>query len=246
MPERIPNSVAKRVVFRAIGSSDHVTPATAKTISVTISKNGGAFGNPAAGATSATEISSGFYYFDLGTGDTATAGPLAWRGAGTGIDDVGDVYEVVSAANAGFSALPDTACATNGSLITAGTGTAQLSVSAGRANADVINWNGSTAPAMTGDAFARLGAPAGASIAADIAAVPTATQNADALLNRDMGVVSDTNARSPLNALRFIRNKWSIAGTTLTVTKEDDSTSAWTATVSTSSGAQPVVGNDPA
>ena len=37
---------------------------------------------------------------------------------------------------------------------------------------NVINWKGATAPAMTGDAFARLGAPAGASIAADIAAVP--------------------------------------------------------------------------
>jgi len=35
-------------------------------------------------------------------------------------------------------------------------------------DASVINWKGATAPAMTGDAFARLGAPAGASIAADL------------------------------------------------------------------------------
>jgi len=75
--------------------------------------------------------------------------------------------------------------------------------------------------------------------------IPTATQNADALLNRDMSAVSDTNARSPLNALRFIRNKWSIAGTTLTVTKEDDATSAWTATVTAAPGADPISGNDP-
>lgn len=75
---------------------------------------------------------------------------------------------------------------------------------------------------------------------------PTATQNADALLNRDMSVVSDTTARSPLNALRFLRNKWSVAGTTLTVTKEDDSSAAWTATVSTDATADPIVGNDPA
>ena len=78
-----------------------------------------------------------------------------------------------------------------------------------------------------------------------IGIVPTAIENADALLNRDMSAVSDSNARSPLNALRFLRNKWSISGATLTVTKENDSTSAWTATVSTTAGADPVTGNDP-
>lgn len=41
--------------------------------------------------------------------------------------------------------------------------------------ADVVDWKGSTAPAMTGDAFARLGAPAGASVSADIAAVKVDT-----------------------------------------------------------------------
>jgi hypothetical protein len=75
--------------------------------------------------------------------------------------------------------------------------------------------------------------------------IPTALQNADALLNRDMSAVSDTNARSPLNALRFVRNKWSISGTTLTVTKENDTTTAWTATVTASPGADPISGNDP-
>lgn len=68
----------------------------------------------------------------------------------------------------------------------------------------------------------------------------------DALLNRDMSAVSDTNSRSPLNALRVLRNKWSISGTTLTVTKENDSTSAWTAALSTNAAAEPVTGSDPA
>ena len=75
---------------------------------------------------------------------------------------------------------------------------------------------------------------------------PTAVENADALLNRDMSAISDGNARSPLNALRFLRNKWSISGTTLTVTKEDDSTSAWTSTVTEDASANPITGNDPA
>lgn len=73
----------------------------------------------------------------------------------------------------------------------------------------------------------------------------TANQIADAILNRDMSAVSDTTARSMLNALRFLRNKWSVSGTTLTVTKEDDTTSAWTATVSTDAAADPVTGSDP-
>ena len=41
----------------------------------------------------------------------------------------------------------------------------------GQVDVNVTNWKGSTAPAMTGDAFARLGAPAGASVSADIAQV---------------------------------------------------------------------------
>lgn len=76
--------------------------------------------------------------------------------------------------------------------------------------------------------------------------IPTATQNADALLNRDMSAVSDTTARSPLNALRFLRNLWSISGTTLTVKKEDDSTTAWTSVVTPAPGADPISGSDPA
>jgi hypothetical protein len=83
-------------------------------------------------------------------------------------------------------------------------------------------------------------------IGASELAADAATEIADAILNRDMSAVTDSNARSPLNALRFLRNKWSIAGTTLTVTKENDSTEAWTTELSSDAGAEPVVGSDPA
>jgi hypothetical protein len=444
MPERIPKSTAKKVVFRAIASSDHFTPATGKTIAITISKNGAtSFSNPNAGATNATEMASGFYKFDLDTTDTGTSGPLAWRAAGTGIDDVGDVYEVVNATNGGFTALPDTACTTNASLLTSGTGTDQISVASGRVDlgkalgtavtldsnnvlnvsakylagtaltgrdigtsvlvsagtgtgqldftsgvvkANATQWLGGTIPAVNvtgvplvdlkyvlgtispaaagsvradavtgavgsvtgavgsvtgnvgGNVTGSVGSVASGGIssssfasgaiganelaadavteiaagmlellrtsglvevasgspgeyeftadalrkaptgsgggggscpsAADIAdavwdealaghaiagsagdylgAIPTATENADELLNRDMSAVSDTNARSPLNALRAIRNKWSVAAGTYTVRKEDDTTTAWTASVSTDAAADPVTGSDPA
>jgi hypothetical protein len=68
---------------------------------------------------------------------------------------------------------------------------------------------------------------------------------ADALLKRDMSAVTGEAARSPLNAFRFLRNKWTLAASTLTVTKEDDATTAWTAAVSTDAAAVPVVGSDP-
>lgn len=157
---------------------------------------------------------------------------------------------------------------------------------ANQVDSNVIDWKSATAPAMTGDAFARLGAPAGASvsadvaaiksdtgtiltdvnsgagaiytrigapagasIAADIAALPTATVNADALLNRDMSTGTDTGSttvRTVRQALRFLRNKWAISAGTLTVFKEDDATSSWTSTVTTDPAALPIVSTDPA
>lgn len=85
-------------------------------------------------------------------------------------------------------------------------------------------------------------------ILADVTGLNGATPNslADALLNRDMSAVSDTNARSPLNALRILRNKWSIAAGTLTVTKEDDATSAWSAALTDDATANPITASDPA
>jgi len=111
------------------------------------------------------------------------------------------------------------------------------------------------------------GAPAGATLAADVAALkgvadtiagdtttdipnlidalPTAIENADALLNRDMSAVSDTNARSPLNALRILRNKVTTGAGILTVTKENDTTTAWAAAVTSDIAANPITSIDP-
>lgn len=137
MAERIPQSVAYLVVFRAYLTDGSV--ATGKTIAITISKNGGAFGNPNAGATNATEISSGFYKFTLDTTDTGTVGPLAWRGTNADIGDAGDVLSVVKATNAGFSALPDAAAEAAGGLYTRGSGAGQINQSAnGQIDANIV------------------------------------------------------------------------------------------------------------
>lgn len=71
------------------------------------------------------------------------------------------------------------------------------------------------------------------------------TSIADAILTRDWTAVSGAAARSLLNAGRFLRNKWSVIAGVLTVTEEDDTTTAWTATVTSDASADPVIGSDP-
>lgn len=226
MSLQIAQSTAFLCVFKAYLASDHVTEATGKTIAVTISKNGGAFGNPNAGATNATEITSGWYKVSLDTTDTATLGPIAIRGAVATIDDVGVLVQVVKATNGGLTALPDTACTTNASLLTSGTGTAQVTAASGQVT--VATNNDKTGYALTSGERNSV---------------------ADALLDRDMSTGADsgsTTVRTMRQAMRFLRNKWSISGTTLTVTKEDDATASWTSTVTTSASADPITANDPA
>jgi len=96
------------------------------------------------------------------------------------------------------------------------------------------------------DALNAYDPPTKAELDAGLDAIPTATENADALLNRDMSAVSDTTARSPLNALRALRNKVAIAAGTMTVYEEDDSTEAWTAALTTDASAEAITVVDPA
>ncbi len=87
-----------RLTFKAYLSSDHVTPATGKTLAVTVNKNHTGFANPSVGAASATETpgsSYGWYYFDLTAIDTGTAGPLIARATAIGVDDSEVVLQVV-------------------------------------------------------------------------------------------------------------------------------------------------------
>jgi hypothetical protein len=77
----------------------------------------------------------------------------------------------------------------------------------------------------------------------DLGSLPTATQNADELLKRDWTSVTGEASRSVLNALRFIRNKFSTIASAgfVTVYKEDDTAIAYTKSLSTDSDAEPIV-----
>jgi hypothetical protein len=143
-------------------ASDHISPATSKTVTVTISKDGGSFAS--AGGT-VTEIANGFYKIALTTTDSNTLGDLAFHCTATACDNTDFIDQVT---------------------------------------------------------------------------------DPDYLLTRDFASVTGEAARSMLNALRFLRNKWTLTGATLSIKKEDDSTEAWNATVTTDGAAVPVTGSDPA
>ena len=92
-----------------------------------------------------------------------------------------------------------------------------------------------------------IGAASFAANAFDAAALAqdASREIADEILNRDIAGGASGGARNVRNALRAIRNKTAISGGTLTVYQEDDTTSAWTATVATTAG-DPISSVDPA
>jgi hypothetical protein len=121
-------------------------------------------------------------------------------------------------------------------------------IATGAIDADAIADNAIDAGAIASNAITADKIATGA-IDADALAADAGTEIADAILNRDMSTGTDSGSatvRTVRQALRFLRNKWSISSTTLTVTKEDDSTPSWTAEVTTNAAADPVTGSDPA
>mgnify|MGYP001611604956 CR=1 FL=1 len=98
-------SVAQVIMLKAFGTSDHVTPSTAGTMGVVISKNGGTFANPAAGALTATEVSAGWYKGTLGTADTDTEGDLVVRGTMAAADPAERVFRVIMPSNFALSSI---------------------------------------------------------------------------------------------------------------------------------------------
>jgi len=108
----------------------------------------------------ATHITGGLYYATFDATDTDTLGNLVVTVAKSGAMTLRQDLEVLTAVRYDAEVL----------------GTDYLQV-------DVEQWKDSAAPAMSGDAYGRLGAPAGATLSADIAAVKAET----ALIVEDTG-----------------------------------------------------------
>ena len=112
----IQNNTAYTRSFLMVYTTDHLTGATGVTITVNLSKSGGAYA-PAAGSVSA--VSAGLYTVSLTAVDTGTLGDLMYYCTGTNVDPTNFVDQVVTA---NFNALNVTAGTTVGTVgITGGT-----------------------------------------------------------------------------------------------------------------------------
>lgn len=85
------SSTGRPLLFLLLSSSDHVTGATGKTPTVTISKNGGAFAAPAGAV---TELANGWYQVAGNATDTNTLGPLVLHATASGCDPTDVVFAV--------------------------------------------------------------------------------------------------------------------------------------------------------
>lgn len=110
----------------------------------------------------------------------------------------------------GLFALPNAAAEAAGGLITSGTGTGQLSVSAGSVGLKAQTHSGAT---IDGAMFL--------SVAGE-------RSTASSLLSTNLG-----NSRYVQQAFEVLRNRVLISGSTMTVYQTDDTTSSWTASITT-------------
>lgn len=159
-----------------VDSTDGNTEETALTIANTdikIWKTGATtLANKTSGG--ATHISNGEYYAVLDATDTDTIGPMIIRVHVAGALAVRLFCTVLD--EAVYDVLFGTVAPATATNITAATGVTLAAVThTGAVIPTVTTLTGHTA--QTGDSFARLGAPAGASVSADIAAVQADTDN---------------------------------------------------------------------
>ena len=115
---------------------------------------------------------------------------------------------------------------------------------------NLTQWLGSTPNSLSsGRVDSSVGAMAASVMTASALATDAVNEIADGFLDRNMATGTDsgtdsTSVRTPRQALRALRNKVTISGGTMTVTKEDDSTASWTSAISTATR-DPISGSDP-
>lgn len=290
----IQQSTTYTFTFLMVLTSDHISPATTKTVTVNLSKAGATF---AAAAGTVTEIANGWYKCALTAADTGTLGDLSINCTATACDPTDTREQIVLFGP--LTAVP-TVIQIRTEMDTNSTKLANLdatissrSTFAGGAVASVTGAVGSVTGSV-GSVTGAVGSVTGAvgSVTAGVTVTtnndktgyalsvtpptavqvrqeidanstkldvatstrlatagytvpPTATQNADGLLTRDMSAVVGEAARSPLNAFRAIRNKVARSGATLTVYKEDGTTPSWTSALVTDGTAVPIVTVNP-
>lgn len=154
----------------------------------------------------------------------------------------------------GLFALPNAAAEAAGGLITRGAGTGQLNISSGSVGLQAVTHSGVT---ISGIQSIQSGTYSGVTFGVNAIAPNSysgvtldgvaflsaagARSVASSLLSTNLG-----NSRLFQDGWRMLRNRVLISGSTGTVYQEDDSTSAWTFSITTSANASPIIGFDPA
>lgn len=87
------NQTAQPLIFLMVLSSDHISPATGKSPTVTLSKNGAAFAAPSGAV---TEIGNGWYKVAGNATDSNTLGPLALHATEASSDPCDDTFPVIA------------------------------------------------------------------------------------------------------------------------------------------------------
>lgn len=206
--------------------TDGVTPEAGLTINqadVRLSKNGNAFAQKN-DANSATHDENGWYRCALNATDTGTLGQLQLAVYESGALPVWHEYMVVPAN-------------VHDSLF----GSDLLHVDQRELSGDSI-----ASDNMEAD-YDGSGYNKSASTIGTVTAVSSAGRNsiADTVLTYDWTSISSFADRCLLQAVRWLRNRKRVDGGTMTVYREDDSTSAWTAAVTDDSAADPITEVDP-
>jgi hypothetical protein len=208
----------RRMFLMLVDAVDGITAETGEAAGQPqFSKNGAAWANTTA---TLTAVGSGTYYVELTAAELDTLGTVAVRYKSAATAEFSDWANVV--AHDPFDAV-------------------SLGLSA--VNANVVA-GGITAASFAANAITS-GAIASGALWTSSMSLGLIQRIVLDFLTRDWVGVTGVSARCVLNALRLLRNKWSISGTTLTVTEEDDTTTAWTGVAGTTAGALPITSIDP-
>lgn len=87
------STTSRKIPFLLVQSSDHISPLTGATVTVTLSKNGASFAAPAG---TVSEVGNGWYVLTPATADTGTLGPLLLHATAANADPVDKEFNIIA------------------------------------------------------------------------------------------------------------------------------------------------------
>ena len=246
----------RRIPVLLVDSTDGFTPKTGQTApTVTISKNGA---TAVSGAGTFTEVGNGVYYYEFTAGEADTLGWISLNVQKATCRQYNAIiqimaYDYAAGTNLGLTNLD--------ALITSRMATFTYTAPPSVTDIWNTTVSGYTTAGQAGTYQKNLDQLISSRLASSSYTAPPTAQNvweysirtltstpapyppsyapeviADAILNRKLDSTGDgtdtLNERTVRSALRAMRNKVAVASGVMTVTKEDDTETAWTASLS--------------